>query len=57
MQGVTEGDLSVKVGAGAFKNIKEAIDKFFVIRETITPDKELTELYKDRYEKYRKIFF
>ena len=44
------------VGAGAFKNIKEAIDKFFVIRETITPDKELTELYKDRYEKYRKIY-
>ena len=44
------------VGAGAFENVKEATDKFFALKETIIPDKELTNLYKDRYEKYRKIY-
>ena len=44
------------VGAGAFENVKEATDKFFALKETIIPDKELTKLYKDRYEKYRKIY-
>ena len=44
------------VGAGAFENVKEATDKFFALKEAIIPDKELTNLYKDRYEKYRKIY-
>ena len=44
------------VGAGEFENVKDATDKFFATERTITPDKELSKLYKDRYERYRKIY-
>ena len=44
------------VGSGKFDNVKQATDKFFEIKETVTPDKELSVLYTDRYEKYRKIY-
>lgn len=44
------------VGAGEFDDLKSATDKFFEIKETVTPDKELARLYADRYEKYRKIY-
>ena len=44
------------VGAGKFDDLKSATDKFFEIKETVTPDKELARLYADRYEKYRKIY-
>ncbi len=44
------------VGAGQFDSVKAATDKFFEIKETVTPDKELVALYADRYEKYRKIY-
>ena len=44
------------VGAKEFDTVKTATDKFFEIKETVTPDKELAKLYTDRYEKYRKIY-
>lgn len=44
------------VGAGAFENVKQATDKFFEIKETVKPDKEITALYAERYEKYSKIY-
>ncbi|MBQ7384384.1 MAG: xylulokinase [Clostridia bacterium] len=44
------------VGAGQFDSVKTATDKFFEIKETVTPDKELVALYADRYAKYRKIY-
>ena len=44
------------VGAGHFDSVKTATEKFFEVKETVTPDKELSELYADRYEKYRKIY-
>ncbi len=44
------------VGAGQFENVKTATDKFFEIKETVSPSKELATLYADRYEKYRKIY-
>ena len=44
------------VGAGEFDDVKTATDKFFEIKETVIPDKELSVLYADRYEKYRKIY-
>lgn len=44
------------VGAGEFENVKQATDKFFEIKETVIPDRELSSLYADRYQKYRKIY-
>jgi len=44
------------VGAGEFENVKQATDKFFEIKETVIPDRELSLLYADRYQKYRKIY-
>ena len=44
------------VGAGEFENVKFATDKFFEIKETIKPNKELSEFYADRYERHRKIY-
>ena len=44
------------VGAGAFENVKQATDKFFEIKETVKPDKDITALYAERYEKYSKIY-
>ena len=44
------------VGAKEFDTVKTATEKFFEVKETVTPDKELSALYADRYEKYRKIY-
>ncbi|MBE6546167.1 MAG: xylulokinase [Ruminococcaceae bacterium] len=44
------------VGAGRFESVRQATDKFFAIKETVKPDRELARLYADRYEKYRKIY-
>ncbi|MBE6578139.1 MAG: xylulokinase [Ruminococcaceae bacterium] len=44
------------VGSGQFDSVKTATDKFFEIKETVLPNKELVALYADRYKKYRKIY-
>ena len=44
------------VGAGRFENVKQAAEKFFEIKETVTPEKELLSRYAERYQKYRKIY-
>ncbi|MBQ9807152.1 MAG: xylulokinase [Clostridia bacterium] len=44
------------VGAGQFENVKQATDKFFEIKETVSPDKTLVALYAERYEKFRTIY-
>ena len=44
------------VGAGRFDDVKQATDKFFEIKETVAPSKELSALYLGRYEKYRRIY-
>ncbi len=44
------------VGADEFNNVKQASEKFFEIKETVSPDKALAALYAERYEKYRKIY-
>lgn len=44
------------VGAKRFESVKAATDKFLEIKETVTPDRELSALYANRYEKYRKIY-
>ncbi len=44
------------VGAGRFESVKQAADRFFKIKETVISDKELAELYAEKYKKYRKIY-
>ena len=44
------------VGTGQFDSVNTATDKFFEVKETVTPNKELVALYANRYEKYRKIY-
>ena len=44
------------VGSGQFDSVKTATDKFFEIKETVLPNKELVALYADRYKKYCKIY-
>ena len=44
------------VGAGRYESVKQATDKFFAVEKEITPDKKLSSLYRERYEKYRKIY-
>ena len=44
------------VGAGQFDSVKSATNKFFEIKETVKPNKEIVALYTDRYKKYRKIY-
>ncbi len=44
------------VEVGQFKNVKQATERFFKIKETVKPSKQLSALYVGRYEKYRKIY-
>jgi xylulokinase len=44
------------VGCGKFTSVKEATDKFFKIKQTVTPEKNLAKLYLKRYEEYSKIY-
>ena len=44
------------VGSGKFTSVKEATDKFFKIKQTVTPEKDLAQLYGKRYEEYSKIY-
>lgn len=44
------------VGAGSFENIFQCIEKFIKIKKKVKPSYELAELYKDKYEKYRRIY-
>ena len=44
------------VGAGDLASVREAADQFFSIKETVKPDRALSALYAERYEKYRRIY-
>ncbi len=44
------------VTTGAYKTVKEATDKMIRIESTVYPDPELTTLYNERYEKFKKIY-
>ena len=53
----------VLVGAGVFRNIKEAADRFVSVRMIIKPDMknhekyvELYELYKETYETVKNLY-
>ncbi|MBO5326742.1 MAG: xylulokinase [Clostridia bacterium] len=48
--------LLAMVGAGDLASVREAADQFFSIKETVKPDRALSALYAERYEKYRRIY-
>lgn len=41
---------------GEYKSIKEAVNAFIEITDTVYPDKTLTALYVERYERFKKIY-
>ncbi len=44
------------VGAGEYSSTREAAEKLLCISESVFPDKELTALYENRYNKYKEIY-
>lgn len=44
------------VGAGQFDSVQNASKTFFAAKATVSPDEHLVALYKERYEKYRRIY-
>jgi xylulokinase len=44
------------VGAGQFDSVQTASKTFFAAKATVSPDEHLVALYKERYEKYRRIY-
>lgn len=50
------GAILAMVGAEEYSSVNEAAEKIVEIAETVEPEKELTALYEDRYNKYRQIY-
>lgn len=44
------------VGAGKFDSVHECAKSFFKAKKIITPDGDLAALYRERYEKYKRIY-
>ena len=50
------GVILAMVGAGEYESVEEASRKMLTISETVTPEKELTALYEERYNKFKQIY-
>ncbi|MBR2411281.1 MAG: xylulokinase [Clostridia bacterium] len=50
------GVILAMVGAGEYESVEEASCEMLTISETVTPEKELTALYEERYIKYKEIY-
>ena len=50
------GAILAMVGADEYTSVNEAAEKIVEIAEIVEPEKELTALYEDRYNKYRQIY-
>ena len=50
------GAMLAAVACGAFANVTEAAEKVVKVVGTVEPEKELMELYNERYEKFRLIY-
>ncbi len=50
------GAILAMVGAKELDSVKQGVDRFFKIKETVKPSEELSSLYADRYNKYRSIY-
>ncbi len=44
------------VGAGEFNDINECADALLSLKDTVSPEKELVNLYEERYNKFRQIY-
>jgi len=44
------------VACGEFSSVQEAAEKVVKIRNTVEPERELTEKYQERYQKFRNIY-
>jgi len=44
------------VGANEYKNINECAEKLLSLKDTVSPEKELVNLYEERYNKFKKIY-
>ena len=50
------GAMLAMVGCGEFSNIKECANAFVKIKNTITPDRELSKRYEEQYNKFKEIY-
>lgn len=50
------GVILAMVGSGEYESVEEASRKMLTISETVTPEKELTALYEEKYNKYKEIY-
>lgn len=50
------GAILAMVACGEYKNVEEAVRAFVRITDTVYPDKSLTALYNERYERFKKIY-
>lgn len=41
---------------GEYKSVEEAVNTFVEVTDTVYPDKSLTALYNERYERFKKIY-
>ncbi|MBR6552024.1 MAG: xylulokinase, partial [Clostridia bacterium] len=44
------------VGAGEFNSVTECASKLISIKDTVSPEKELVNLYEERYNKFKQIY-
>ena len=50
------GVILAMVGAGEYESVEKASCEMLTISETVTPEKELTALYEERYIKFKEIY-
>ena len=44
------------VGAGEYKNVEECAKMLLSVKDSVSPEKELVNLYEERYNKFRQIY-
>ena len=50
------GAILAAVGCGEYASVEEAADKLVKVVGTVEPDAQLTALYEEKYQKFRKIY-
>ena len=50
------GAMLAMVGNGAYGSVEECADRFVKIKDIVKPEKELVELYDERYSEFRQLY-
>jgi xylulokinase len=50
------GAMLAMVACGAYENVRSACEKLVTVSETVKPEPQLTALYEQRYQQFRKIY-